>query len=96
MRETRPSGLEGGVRFIPHPYPYPWFANARQCRFSPNSVGRARHSVRAAPATSGRKISPASPSRPAADPDFDRVSRTNFDGLATWLFDLIARFGVRV
>jgi len=22
MREIRPSGLEGGVRFIPHPYPY--------------------------------------------------------------------------
>ena len=35
-------------------------------------VGRARHSVYAAPATSGRKISPASPSRPAADQDFDQ------------------------
>jgi hypothetical protein len=23
MREIRPSGLEGGVRLIPHPYPYP-------------------------------------------------------------------------
>ncbi len=23
MREIRPSGLEGGVRSIPHPYPYP-------------------------------------------------------------------------
>ena len=22
MREIRPSGLEGGVRLIPHPYPY--------------------------------------------------------------------------
>jgi hypothetical protein len=22
MRETRQSGLEGGVRLIPHPYPY--------------------------------------------------------------------------
>ena len=22
MREIRPSGLEGGVRSIPHPYPY--------------------------------------------------------------------------
>jgi hypothetical protein len=42
-------------------------------------VGGARHSVRAAPATSGRKISPASPSRPAADQDFDRVSRPNFE-----------------
>ena len=37
-------------------------------------VGRARHSVRAAPATSGCKISPASPSRPAAEQDFARVS----------------------
>jgi hypothetical protein len=25
MREIRPSGLEGGVRLIPHPYPYPTF-----------------------------------------------------------------------
>ena len=32
-------------------------------------AGRARHSVRAAPATSACKISPASPSRPAADQD---------------------------
>jgi len=40
--------------------------------------GRARHSVRAAPATSACKISPASPSRPAADQDFARVSRTHF------------------
>jgi hypothetical protein len=23
MRETRQSGSEGGVRLIPHPYPYP-------------------------------------------------------------------------
>jgi hypothetical protein len=23
MREIRPSSLEGGVRLIPHPYPYP-------------------------------------------------------------------------
>jgi hypothetical protein len=23
MREIRQSGLEGGVGFIPHPYPYP-------------------------------------------------------------------------
>ncbi len=22
MREIRPSGLEGGVRLTPHPYPY--------------------------------------------------------------------------
>ena len=41
-------------------------------------VGRARHSVRAAPATSACKISPASPSRPAADQDVARVSRTHF------------------
>ena len=41
-------------------------------------VGRARHSVRAAPATSACKISPASPSRPTADQAFARVSRTHF------------------
>jgi hypothetical protein len=40
-------------------------------------VGRARHSVRAGPATSACKSSPASPCRPAADQDFARVSRTH-------------------
>jgi hypothetical protein len=41
-------------------------------------VGRARHSVRAAPATSGCEIYLAPPSRPAADPDLSRFSRPNF------------------
>jgi hypothetical protein len=33
MREIRPSSLEGGVRLIPHPYPYP-----REC--APCSAAR--------------------------------------------------------
>ena len=53
------------------------FPNLRAVAVPPQR-GRARHSVRAAPATSGRKISLASPSQPAADQDLSRGSRINF------------------
>ena len=40
MREIRPSGLEGGVRLIPHPYPYqvPTFRGAKRVKMSGGSL----------------------------------------------------------
>jgi hypothetical protein len=37
MRETRQSGSEGGVRLIPHPYPYPetWAAHGARAAARP-------------------------------------------------------------
>jgi len=83
--ETAMNALEKMLRQTPASHPDP-------ANLNPNSeagheieptcrepiAGRARHSVRAAPATSACKISPASPSRPAADQDVARVSRTHF------------------
>jgi hypothetical protein len=34
MRETRQSGSEGGVRLIPHPYPYPEIIHVSGGRFA--------------------------------------------------------------
>jgi len=45
MREIRPSGSEGGVGLIPHPYPYP-------------PVGNRRGSVRMCPVIRAYNISP--------------------------------------
>jgi len=35
MREIRPSSLEGGVRLIPHPYPYLPTLHAYALRYEP-------------------------------------------------------------
>jgi hypothetical protein len=35
MRETRQSGSEGGVRLIPHPYPYPETCPSRLLKNQP-------------------------------------------------------------
>jgi len=43
-----------------------------------HNVGRARHSVRAAPATGMDKISPASSSQPVSDPRFSMFPRPDF------------------
>ena len=59
MREIRPSGSEGGVRSIPHPYPYrtvdgsgavrnaPPLSDLKSHQFEIFKTSRARHSVRA-------------------------------------------------
>ena len=38
MREIRPSGLEGGVRSIPHPYPYQNCSPASVASSAPSAV----------------------------------------------------------
>ena len=71
LRVARPHRTANPARPIAHPLRlvYPERRSGQCNRKDPPRArrGRARHSVRAAPATSGCKFSPASPSRPAAE-----------------------------